>query len=215
MPLTIIGFQEVNNVGGRVRTLMFDPNDSSVFYIGTGESYVAGDVNGGGVWKSSDSGATWTKIFGGISSATSFEPTSDITANPTWDPSFNGMSNVKVLDLDVRDDNMVFAATYGRGVFSGMFTATSLSVNDEDVLANSALKLFPTVSNGQFTLMSAKTLGVTKVDVYSITGKRVHETTADIQQGFRKQFDLSLSAGLYLMRFKGVDFETTKRIIIN
>jgi photosystem II stability/assembly factor-like uncharacterized protein len=135
------------------------------------------------------------------------------SANPTWDPSFNGMSNVKVLDLDVRDDNMVFAATYGRGVFSGMFTATSLSVIEEDELANT-LKLFPTVSNGQFTLTSAKTLGSTQVDVYSITGKQVYETSVDIQQGFQKQFELNLNSGVYLVKLKGSSFETTKRIII-
>ena len=69
------------------------------------------------------------------------------SASPRWSSSFNGMRNVKVLDLDVRNDNMVFAATYGRGVFSGMFTAAPLSVNEEDVFAN-AIKLFPTISSG-------------------------------------------------------------------
>ena len=64
-----------------ISTIISDPNSSTTFYIGTGESYVAGDVNGDGVWKSSDSGATWTKIFGGISGATSFQSASDITVN--------------------------------------------------------------------------------------------------------------------------------------
>ena len=64
-----------------ISSIISDPNNSSIFYIGTGESYVAGDVNGDGVWKSLDSGATWTKIFGGISGATSFQSASDITVN--------------------------------------------------------------------------------------------------------------------------------------
>lgn len=52
-------------------------------------------------------------------------------ANPNWNQAFNGMSNVKVLDLDLRDDNMVFAATFGRGVFSGSFDALDPN-GDED-----------------------------------------------------------------------------------
>ena len=135
------------------------------------------------------------------------------STSPRWSSSFNGMRNVKVMDLDVRNDNMVFAATYGRGVFSGMFTATSLSVNEEDVLAN-AIKLFPTISQGQISLTSTKTIGFTRVEIYSITGKRVYESNIDVQQGLRKEFDLNLNSGMYLVMFKGSNFETTKRIII-
>ena len=136
------------------------------------------------------------------------------SASPRWSSSFNGMRNVKVLDLDVRNDNMVFAATYGRGVFSGMFTAAPLSVNQEDLFSN-AIKIFPTVSKGQFTLTSTKTIGPTQVEIYSISGKSVLQTKVDIQQGLRKEFDLNLSSGMYLLKFKRSDFETTKRIIIN
>ena len=35
-----------------VSSITVDPNNSNIFYIGTGESYVGGDVNGNGVWKS-------------------------------------------------------------------------------------------------------------------------------------------------------------------
>ena len=41
--------------------------------------------------------------------------------SPTWLQGFNGMSNVRVTDLDLRDDFKVFAATYGRGIFSSKF----------------------------------------------------------------------------------------------
>ena len=36
-------------------------------------------------------------------------------SSPTWSQGFNGMSNVRVTDMDMRDDYKVFAATYGRG----------------------------------------------------------------------------------------------------
>ena len=41
--------------------------------------------------------------------------------SPKWSPGFNGMSNVRVTDLDLRDDYKVFASTYGRGVFFILF----------------------------------------------------------------------------------------------
>ena len=44
-------------------------------------------------------------------------------SSPKWNPGFNGMSNVRVTDLDLRDDYKVFASTYGRGVFSSYFSS--------------------------------------------------------------------------------------------
>ena len=64
-----------------VSTINYDPNNTNIFYVGTGESYVGGDVNGDGVWKSEDAGVTWTKVFGGISGPTTFVSASDITIN--------------------------------------------------------------------------------------------------------------------------------------
>ncbi|MDO1502229.1 thrombospondin type 3 repeat-containing protein [Winogradskyella maritima] len=64
-----------------VTVLAQDPNNFDIIYAGTGESYVSGDVNGDGVWKSEDGGETWNQIFGGISGDTTFESASNITVN--------------------------------------------------------------------------------------------------------------------------------------
>ncbi|MDG1974637.1 MAG: hypothetical protein P8I26_06355, partial [Flavobacteriaceae bacterium] len=42
-------------------------------------------------------------------------------AFPNWVQGFNGMSDVRVTDLDMRDDYAVFASTYGRGFYSSNF----------------------------------------------------------------------------------------------
>ena len=44
-------------------------------------------------------------------------------SSPSWFPAFNGMSDVRVTDLDMRDDYKVFASTYGRGIFSSYFSS--------------------------------------------------------------------------------------------
>jgi chitodextrinase len=51
--------------------------------------------------------------------------------NPTWSQSYNGMSDVSVTSLDYWDvsgdntNNKIIASTYGRGVFTGSFTANA------------------------------------------------------------------------------------------
>ena len=48
-----------------VSSLAYDPNNTQIFYAGTGESYTAGDALGNGLWQSKDGGDTWNKVFGG------------------------------------------------------------------------------------------------------------------------------------------------------
>ena len=120
-------------------------------------------------------------------------------SNPTWQTSYNGMSNVKVLDLDVRDDNVVFAATHGRGVFSGQFTEESLEVTKEKFLT-SGIKLYPTVSKGQIQIISNKNIGKTNINIYNLTGQKVYSDVINLST-FEISLNLThLSNGVYLMK---------------
>ena len=55
-----------------VTNIISDPNDPSIMYLGSGESYTSGRTFGQGVWKSTDSGQTWNHIFGGLSGTYSY-----------------------------------------------------------------------------------------------------------------------------------------------
>ncbi|WP_264559875.1 T9SS sorting signal type C domain-containing protein [Flavobacterium sp. N2270] len=52
-----------------VSCITVDPNNSNIMYIGTGEVYTWGAVNGNGVYKSIDGGLNWTNIFGAATSS--------------------------------------------------------------------------------------------------------------------------------------------------
>lgn len=134
-------------------------------------------------------------------------------ANPTWETSYNGMSNVKVLDLDLRDDNMVFAATHGRGVFSGQFTAETLSTTT-NTFTKSEIKIYPTVSNGEVFITSINNIENTKLNVYNLSGQSVHSETISISNN-KTTLNLSgLNAGVYLVKIEKEDVKTTHKIII-
>ena len=54
----------VANVPGNlsVSSITVDPNNSNIWYVGTGEQYTAGDVVGSGVYKTTNGGTTWTAV---------------------------------------------------------------------------------------------------------------------------------------------------------
>ena len=54
----------VANVPGNlsVTSITVDPNNSNIWYVGTGEQYTAGDVVGTGVYKTSDGGNSWSAV---------------------------------------------------------------------------------------------------------------------------------------------------------
>jgi len=64
-----------------VSSITVDPNNTNIMYVGTGESYVQGQVNGNGVWKSIDGGTSWSHIFGGSTGDSFFNGNAKVTIN--------------------------------------------------------------------------------------------------------------------------------------
>ena len=46
-----------------ISCITVDPNNSNIWYVGTGESYTGNHGIGNGIWKTSDGGTTWVNIF--------------------------------------------------------------------------------------------------------------------------------------------------------
>jgi photosystem II stability/assembly factor-like uncharacterized protein len=109
------------NVGGRTRALLIDPNDSNVMY--------AAAVSGG-VWKTTDGGASWTSI-------TDFLP--NIAVN--------------CLAFDPADSRVVYAGT-GEGYFREVIRGTNVPIRGNGIFvtrdAGATWAQFPSTAGQDF-----------------------------------------------------------------
>ena len=194
----------------------------SAIELGASESEIFVTMHNYGVqsiWYTADGGTTWSAKEGNlpdipvkailqnplntkeviIGTELGIWKTNDFTvASPIWEQSNNGMSNVKVTDLDLRDDNTVFVSTYGRGVFSGKFTAAVASV-DEVVKGSKVFTMYPTVSNGEFTIFAKNTLGKANLMLFDINGKQVFSKQVDFTRQEKQPISVNLTSGVYIV----------------
>lgn len=139
-----------NNIVGSISDIEFGRNEDEIFV--TVHNYGVENI-----WYTANGGTTWSAKEGDLPDLpvkaimqNPFNPdeviigtelgiwyTSNFSdANPNWNPAQGGMSNVRVTDIDLRDDNKIFISTYGRGVFSGQFVEDPDADNDGDGVPN-------------------------------------------------------------------------------
>ncbi|MEQ6122708.1 T9SS type A sorting domain-containing protein [Pseudotenacibaculum sp. MALMAid0570] len=191
--------------------------------IGTSEQEIFVTVHNYGVtsiWYTSDGGTTWENKEGDlpdlpvkcilrnpllpqeviIGTELGVWRTSDFTvANPVWTQSYNGMSDVTVLDLDLRSaDNTILATTHGRGMFTSVFTSDVASV--EEVLTDKKVfTVFPTISDGNFTVYAKNELGNSNIQIFDISGKQVYTSQLNFNENSNQPLSVSLKSGIYIV----------------
>tara|TARA_R110001632_G_scaffold111825_3_gene222670 strand:- start:513 stop:3302 length:2790 start_codon:yes stop_codon:yes gene_type:complete len=172
------------------------------------------------IWSTDDGGSTWTNIEGDlpdlpvkcilqnpllpteliIGTELGVWRTADYTAtNVVWVQSYNGMSDVTVQDLDLRTaDNTILATTYGRGFFTSSFTATTASL--DDVLTDKKVfTVYPTISNGDFTVFAKTDLGKTAIKIFDIAGKQVYSSDLNFNENSNQLVSVNLKSGMYIV----------------
>ena len=134
-------------------------------------------------------------------------------ASPFWNQSYNGMSNVKISDMDLRNDNAVYVSTYGRGIFSGVFTALPLST--DDITLNKGIKVYPNPSNGEFNISINQYVGDINLQIVDINGKVVYDIK-NANFNLEKTINLGhLQSGIYILKGTAEDLNFTEKIILN
>jgi PKD repeat protein len=116
-----------------VTCIASDPNNSQIFYTGTGEGWNNLDaVRGNGIWKSTDGGATWAQLVS--TAVANFYYVAKIVVHPTlgvfaatrsgvFRSTDGGTTFIQVqfgnaTDLEIGADNTLFSALNGSGVYS-------------------------------------------------------------------------------------------------
>jgi len=217
---------ESANSAGPAWTSIGDPNflgSISDIAFGASENEILVSFHNYGitsVWFSADGGANWEEKEGNFPDipvkAIMMNPlnndeviigtelgvwrTSNFKdASPSWSQSFNGMSNVKVTSFSFRTaDNTVMATTYGRGMFTGQFAAGVVSVDDV-IKENKVFTMYPTVSNGDFTIFAKNTLGKANLLLFDINGKQVFSKQVDFTQQEKQPVSVNLPSGVYVV----------------
>ena len=136
-------------------------------------------------------------------------------SSPNWEQTYNGMSDVKVTDLQLRaEDNMVLATTFGRGVFTGKFTAHNLTTVRK--INNNAITIFPTITNNFVNIKTAKKKEHVSLNIYDSKGKKVYsETEKTLHVASDNKIKLDLTEGIYIIKIlKENKVLNTQRIII-
>jgi hypothetical protein len=140
------------------------------------------------------------------------------SSSPFWSQSYSGMNDVKVTDLQLRDDNKIFASTFGRGVFSGDFSDNAvLNIDDQIVLSEKFIKIYPTISNGMFFIKSPSSISNVEVKVYDLNGRVAFNGNVDLIENLENKINLDgkLQSGMYLINLSNNLINATTKIIVN
>jgi hypothetical protein len=87
--------------------------------------------------------------------------------------------------------------SYGWAIKSINAGATA-SIN-EVINGGKEFTIYPTVSNGNFTLYAKNTLGLTKMNVFDISGKQVYKKVINFAANNKQEFSVNLNPGMYII----------------
>lgn len=207
----------------------FDQSNMSVVYCS-----VSGYSDGSKVYKSTDSGATWTNISTGLPNIVIKEVVlkqnegSEILFVATelgvyfkngasnWTKLGASLPNVIVNDVDVNytEDKLV-AATFGRGLWH-INIANSTLGNEEIKIVKDQFTIFPNpVENGSFSYNIDKKYSTFEYKIYNVLGGVVLQGKSSSESGTINVSNLN--NGIYMFKaFKeGVVFPSVKLLVSN
>ncbi|MEM6718858.1 MAG: T9SS type A sorting domain-containing protein [Bacteroidota bacterium] len=212
---------------GNVKSIEVNATNPAEVYIAY-SGYQAGKV-----YKSTDSGASWTDITGTLPNipthkilyktgttdgelflATDLGVYYRTDSVGDWVKLGQGLPNVIVNDIEIHyATEKLRAATYGRGVWEVAIDQASLSV-EENELASNAVQVYPNPTvNKNFTIKLNDLSGDTDILVYNLIGSVVRQLKTTARE---EKIDLSgFAGGLYFVKITNEGRSLTKKIVVN
>jgi PKD repeat protein len=134
-----------------ISTIAYDPSNTQVFYMGTGQGFISTAIRGAGIWKSTNGGANWAQLSSSINSNFDYVQKIKVTADgivlaattkglfrspnegSTWTRILEGQFG----DIDIASDGTIYASqgvrTSDGGIFKSIdngFTWTDITPSD-------------------------------------------------------------------------------------
>jgi hypothetical protein len=130
-----------------------------------------------------------------------------------WQPYSNLLPNVMINELEINNEtNMLYAATYGRGLWVSPLVAGTAGIQDR--ISENNVKVYPNPATSQITIELPKTMKA-EIRVFDITGKLLKFET-DSQISNKRIVDVStLTPGTYFVRINSEEGTATKKLLIN
>ncbi|MCI0693371.1 YCF48-related protein [candidate division KSB1 bacterium] len=215
------------------RSLVIDPLNSNIILDGTS----------GGIWRSSDSGDSWTLVRSmpnNFTWALVTQPTGEIFAGTeksgvlkstdagmTWTPINMGLTNMNVRSLAIHHTSgKIFVGTNGSGVFRHVETPTSVAETQSPNGAPEAFVLYtntPNPFNPSTTIKYALSQQIeVKLMIFDILGRHVRTLVEQRQQagryaaiwdGRNEQGQL-VGSGTFLYQLRAGNFVQTRRMAL-
>ena len=226
------------NFVGTISDIEFGANDSQIFV--TIKNYGVTSI-----WYTKDQGLSWNSIEGnlpdmpvncilqnplktdelmigtelGVWYVNTFNPNASEDQSLNWMPSFNGMSNVKVTDLDLQPNlpvnptsYNVYAATYGRGVFSGVFNTAVLST--EEIATNKKVSIYPNPVKDNLNININDFSGEVFIKIIDVNGREVLNKTITNFNGSNTVELSRFASGIYILKLTGEGLNYSEKIIL-
>jgi hypothetical protein len=217
----------------------FPPASISCIAIGGSEDTLLVTFSNYGVpsvWQTYDGGATWQMVEGNLPDMpirwAIYHPQNTKQAllateigvwstnnldqeDVTWTPDIQGFANVRTDMLKIREaDNMVLAASHGRGLFTTEYPlnpATSISENSAVPVI-----IYPNPSDGKFNIFWGSGNSEISISITDINGKLVFAGKFSVQPGgIKKTIDLTRQAkGTYFCTIHQGETPLTKKLVI-
>ncbi len=128
-----------------------------------------------------------------------------------WQPYSNLLPNVIINELEINNEtDMLYAGSYGRGLWVSPLVESILSVNDR--ISENAVTLHPNPANNEVVITLPKNMEA-EVRVFDITGKLlIYEADAFSSNSYALDVS-SLPAGTYFVRLNTETGTVTKKLL--
>lgn len=87
---------------------------------------------------------------------------------------------------------------------------------DNYFFEKTGISVYPTVSNGNFSISSSKGIGKTTIEMYSIIGQKVFAQEINFNRGNIEKINAEqLASGIYILKLTSKNMQGSKKILIN